>query len=41
MTQSEPRIYTVIALHTVPGSTDELIGYLQLEPLTPDPVKGL
>ena len=34
-------IYTVIALHTVPDSTDELIGYFQLEPLVPDPVKGL
>ena len=41
MTQSEPRIYTVIALHTVPDSTDELIGYFQLEPLIPDPIKGL
>ena len=41
MTQSEPRIYTAIALHTVPDSTDELIGYFQLGPLIPDPIKGL
>lgn len=41
VTQTGTKIYTAIALHTVPDSADELIGYFQLEPLIPDPAKGL
>ena len=41
VTQTGTKIYTAIALHAVPGSTDQLIGYFQLEPLVPDPAEGL
>ena len=40
-TTSGDKIYTAIALHRIPDSRDELIGYFQLEPLIPDPTKGL
>ena len=41
VTQSGEKIYTAITLHQIPDSDDELIGYHQLEPLIPDPAKGL
>ena len=40
-TLSGAKVYTAIALHQIPDSTDELIGYFQLEPLIADPAKGL
>ena len=41
VTLSGEKVYTAIALHYIPDSTDELIGYFQLEPLIADPAKGL
>ena len=41
VTQSGEKIYTAVALHYVPDSKDELIGYFQLKPLIKDPTKGL
>ena len=41
VTLSGEKVYTAITLHTIPNSKDELIGYFQLEPLIPDPAKGL
>ncbi len=41
VTQSGEKIYTAVALHYIPDSKDELIGYFQLEPLINDPAKGL
>ena len=41
MTQSGEKVYTAITLHGIPNSDDQLIGYHQLEPLIPDPAKGL
>ena len=40
-TMSGEKIYTAIALHAIPNSDDELIGYFQLDPLITDPAKGL
>ena len=41
VTQSGEKVYTAITLHGIPNSDDQLIGYHQLEPLIPDPAKGL
>ena len=41
VTLSGEKVYTAITLHGISNSDDELIGYFQLEPLIPDPAKGL
>ena len=41
VTLSGEKVYTAVTLHAIDRSSDELIGYFELEPLIPNPAKGL